>query len=1777
MSSDNPIDDKLWEYVYDLLPDGERAVWTARITSDPAVARAYAEICLRAARISDAVRIEGPRMSLAPPDPSQVASADDDPLRAERRSPRRSARGRSRFWGHLVVIAASILLVVLFEASRQGPDSRSAPRGAAPRDSVAVDAAAGRLLERESEREHGSIPVRTTVLAPRAFVEGASNAVTIQTRDPNGGALSTDVDVAIVDQRNQVVWSESGTTDSNGVWQVAVPMPSRRTDLSLSANTRRSAPATVPVTVRAPRFVTSIATDRAVYEPGESVQVRSVTLARPGSVEAEGVDVWFQVRRDTDARVLQESASPMATRRGVATETIPLDASAEEGPYTVIASSADGLFRDARRTFFVEKPDRGSFDVAIEFSKAVYAPGEIVVADLGIVGAPAIAGTGDDRLDGRPSADPRGPFESVDRLRSERELTDRRDADGEPVSFSFRAGVADLSLASGQLSSGPARAAQLRFALPESVPDGPAFLEVIAAKGSEDRRKVASISIDRPRVELRYFPEGGALHADLLNRVYFEAVDAAHMPVSVKGRLVDASGQDVVLFATEPGERTGRGRFAFVPEVGVRYRTRLDDPTGLVTDAGLSAESFEFAVTMRAVAEVYDGRNPLQFDIQANRDRKPLAAVAACGDMEVGQIAFESSRNPVSRIAIPVGGDASGVVRVTLFDLGVQPPRALAERLVYRRPERGLLIGRSDDGPIVEGKNVTLGLRVLHESGAASDAIVGAVVRRAHRTPGDEVRSSFPADIWLLSEIEEPAAWEDASLYVQDGPDASRSMDLLLGTRGWRRIDPSSGPDADPSERLSRRTRAMFRRNESAERNALAFTGASIGASSALVEPPLVADNLGESLGPSAESAPAAAPASRFEGRPDSDGPIERATERSSSESDVPSRGAAQRPGFDRRATGLVIVAVLFIILTAMLAARGRVNRFVLIPVTCVILVLLARSRPVAEWAAGRFDPSGFLPQAAHRELANSESAKIVPRGELESETPTVPRNEPELDKPSGPEAMADAMGDAKEGPDEGRQAMNALGGGGGGKGASGAGKGLGGPGEIRSQRPAQDVSPGSPEAGSIGKPAGAAGPTPPAPGGLPPPAPAAPRSVAPERGEPDPTERRTGEDAAMPLVGTRDGALVKSLAMRRSYSDRFRPADASAGGIPSTIAWHPLLETNAAGETAFTFEMPTAPEGEPRAMWDLYAAAHGAGRLGEFQTPLATRRSVEMAVQMPARVVVGDTFIARLHLTNLTAFELRTPVRIDPQSLVEVDPEVLEAVVEPGKSATFDVHVRAPRAGREHLVWRTSVENAPSNAAQPFEVGPAGYWVEQSIAGELGERIVDSPEPVNGTPIGELVTSWIPLETDREGMVIRFEAFPSLASELRAAALAIGAHDHPSRRTPLAARRIRAWLDDHAVADPPLKKALKELEAAREAAPSGSRALVRWEDAWYAAESSMGRRGAGAETEPAVSIERPGAWPDGSAEPIDVALASRVAQLERAPEAPSMARRLEAFQREDGRVSRSDEPSDEENIARAFDSTALAALVWSHPDFEKPFGEPRRAALAWIRSRRRGDGGFGSPDATALAALALVEDTGRPPIPEGDEVISLHGLRADTPSEWPILAGDPRSVVWNGLGSNERMPVGLIARSAPPMPYLLHVRRWVAAMPAAPSVPLAIETQWSATEVRIGESLRMRAKVTSRVSGSLTVRIGIPAGLSPDLRDVPPTCRSVPEGLVVALTAPFTAPRDWVRSEDVMEFEIPMIATFQGTFGSAPSSLHADRMPTVRAWSPAKSVVVGE
>jgi hypothetical protein len=766
MSDHQPTDElrqQLLESIYGLLSDDEAASLEQRIETDPAVGAAYAEARQMAELLAASARLVAPPIEFAPQDvTSRTGRAEAEARAVELRvEPRRAWRRRFFIAADRNGTAPHHANGITPRSSVEQRITRAMRRTAAIAAALLAAVTLGAYLVTSwplvgLDGEH----VRLVATGPQRMEPGIDNLFTINTSSPTGRPLKARVSYVLktADGKSLVPNTEE-STDRDG--RLTVRVRPELSDEAGHAATLEIAlaqelggmPLAAPVSIEPAGLATQLALDKPIYQPGEVVRSRSLTLTRFGLNPPSETDVDFEIH-DPSGAVVPGSALSVQTEHGVGYGAFPLRSDLAGGEYALVVHSASHRFADEKRSFFVRSYRLPRLKKDLEFTRDSYAPGDHVVVDLSA-----------QRTEGNAAAG---------------------------------AKLHAVATVDGQVAAqideqvGPAGNARIEFDLPSKIERGASQLAVAIDDGGNRETVAKTIRINLDRVEVSFYPEGGDLVSGLENRVYFTARDPLDKPAHVDGRLVDSDGREIAHVLTT---YKGMGSFKFTPAPGASYSLKAGQGLHVAQHLEPLISHSEQRVVLSTGCGVFDAKQPLAIELRSNENDLPLIVGAYCRGVQVGQQAITAHRG-TNHVEIPLPSEVGGVVRVTVFEQAeaAKAPKAVAERLVYRRPERALNIRIADHKPRYSPSDpVELSLAVTNERGEPTPAVLGVSVAPDSllKMIGDEI-PSMPTHFYLMTEIEKPEDLEKADFYLSDDPQAPAALDLLLGTQGWRRFAEKS-------------------------------------------------------------------------------------------------------------------------------------------------------------------------------------------------------------------------------------------------------------------------------------------------------------------------------------------------------------------------------------------------------------------------------------------------------------------------------------------------------------------------------------------------------------------------------------------------------------------------------------------------------------------------------------------------------------------------------------------------------------------------------------------------------------------------------------------------------------------------------------------------------------------------------------------------------------------------------------------------------------------------
>ncbi len=494
----------------------------------------------------------------------------------------------------------------------------------------------------------------------------------------------------------------------------------------------------------AERYLTHVATDKPIYRGGETVYIRGTVLEAHDQKPFNGVSsATVEIKGPKGETV---SSQYTQVQQGVAGLSWQVPEGQAGGEYTAIISTA-GL-PPAERKFDVRAYRAPRIKSQIVFVRDGYGPGDTVAASAHV-----------ERAEGGIPAGAKVTV--VARVDEEQVHTSTTKID-----------------AQGNCSA--------KFALPGKIARGEGTLSFVVEDGGVLETASKTIPILLQTVDLNLYPEGGDLVAGLPARVYLEARTPAQRPADLVGVIVDGSGTEVAKFRTE---HEGRGRFEFTPTADQKYALKITEPSGINREFPLPEVKATGGVIQALSNQVAAGE-PVKFQVASNLPQELVLRLSQ-RDLEVASTkipapaAGEPSR--VGEIVMTPPATAQGVLTATLLTSDGVP---VAERLVFRSPSKHLKVSvTADKTQYVPAGKVRLKIRTTDANDKPVAATVGLTVTDDSVLEMIDKREQAPRLLAMCLLEADVRELRDAHVYFDpENPAASQSLDLLLGTQGWRRF-----------------------------------------------------------------------------------------------------------------------------------------------------------------------------------------------------------------------------------------------------------------------------------------------------------------------------------------------------------------------------------------------------------------------------------------------------------------------------------------------------------------------------------------------------------------------------------------------------------------------------------------------------------------------------------------------------------------------------------------------------------------------------------------------------------------------------------------------------------------------------------------------------------------------------------------------------------------------------------------------------------------------------
>jgi hypothetical protein len=830
---------QMLDYVYDLLDADVAGQLRNHLDVCPHCQSALQEAQGQQQMLAAAARLEFPAVQFTPP----AAQPEPEPvvLPMPQRTRRRIAWRR---W-----IAAAALLIALGLPTALGLDYAGARRdwnhqqeeiARLSRIQQAIETEAIKLEEKRQDlfaemQEKVLNQERKLTLSGAATAQaGAANVYQVDLRDGNSQPVRGKLqELRVVDRQrgDKVLYEEKGLA-INGTYRFTLPpnieaRPGSLLALRVKASTEDGNDRVLEedFVLTPPTYLTHLVTDKPLYQPGDTVRFRSLTLERfslQPAAERLGIHYTittpqghaFEIAQNDFLQFTQQGPTQGAAvhgpeskyLRGIGGGEWDIPAQLDGGEYTLTVSEDHNRFPAQKRKFIVNHFQKPRLLMDLTFGRRSYGPGEEVQASCKVASA-------------------QGPVANCKAEVSVQIDGKTYDAEGKEPGKTF-AFQADRD---GKMV--------VRFKLPEKIDRGQASVNVVFQDGGKPESLLKPIPIVLKTLDVKFYPEGGYLVPHVPCRVYFEARSTLGKPAELKGRLMDDTGDVVALVQTladdrEPGVNQGMGVFRFTPRPGHQYHLEIDNPRGISEKPKLEVGSGH-DVAMSIPQAVMMSHEPIDVHLRSRDKTRRLLVGAYCRGRLFDHARVTAPAGEDIQVTLRPALGVGGVYRVTVFEeeptTGQRPLLTpVAERLIFRQQRERLNLDvalvknkaqdttlasstKSDDekqrrslaAGLIPGDRARLTLRAFDENQEPTPAILYlAVIDQAVEKLADEKTArSMPTHFLLTSEVRKPEELEFADFLLTTHPRASQALDLLLGTQGWRRF--AEQQPAERREKLS--------------------------------------------------------------------------------------------------------------------------------------------------------------------------------------------------------------------------------------------------------------------------------------------------------------------------------------------------------------------------------------------------------------------------------------------------------------------------------------------------------------------------------------------------------------------------------------------------------------------------------------------------------------------------------------------------------------------------------------------------------------------------------------------------------------------------------------------------------------------------------------------------------------------------------------------------------------------------------------------------------------
>ncbi len=619
------------------------------------------------------------------------------------------------------------------------------------------------------------------VVGPTTFQPNAKGHIHVATRSSDGALAPADLRVKLIDEKTgqaNVLQTFHAKTDAKGPARVEIDPSLARADSKLKivveARTAEGT-ATIAESVRfiPSMYVARIDTNKAVYAIPDVLFCRVMILDRYG-LQPPTHAIPLHLDLINPAGKVVRSAEAHTGVGGIVTAEFALEENYLAGSYALKirpAESAEDQIQIATSTIDVLRDLNAP---GVQFDLDQFLPGELASGFLRASPNGLPANVQVQLGKAAPVAVTIQPYQ-------EQQL--RQNSGVPPAVGGGAVGKGAIQKmqndANMQGSTG-----RFEIPVPKNVPPGVSRLPIVFqfGAGKEKREIKAELPIAPTEFAVDFFPEGGDLIAQVENRVFYRVRSKSGQAVHGEGSLI-LMHQNAVI---DSHYENGLGYFDFVPSLKENYTVRVTTPIKVeeISQPFAKLPIQLEGLVLHVPSAVGQQSDPIHVLLRHRGVARKILLAAECRGQIVDQRWIDIKAGQ-TEITLQPTTEASGMIRVTAYELANLSLKPVAERLVFRGSAQRLDIRANlSTQQFQEGRRVKASIDTLDEKGQPTAAYLLACVvddRFQNRPRG------LAAHFQIFNEVRTGADLENALLVVNDSPESVQALERFLGTHGWRR------------------------------------------------------------------------------------------------------------------------------------------------------------------------------------------------------------------------------------------------------------------------------------------------------------------------------------------------------------------------------------------------------------------------------------------------------------------------------------------------------------------------------------------------------------------------------------------------------------------------------------------------------------------------------------------------------------------------------------------------------------------------------------------------------------------------------------------------------------------------------------------------------------------------------------------------------------------------------------------------------------------------------